>query len=217
VDGEDVRLNAGLYATLATSAAAATMTHLDESPRTSFTPVRPRSTRYGRDMSPGRFQASKDQVGRAGELFVAAEIHRRGGYAVTFSGNMPGIDILASDVEHNQRITIQVKTKGPGSKAWQTSIHRGRPQEEVPKAEAKGRFWILVDLRAANPEFYVMPEWWIRDDIYVSHRDYLARHGGVRPGKNPGSTHHAIPIGRVLQWKDSWSALGILKSAFDED
>jgi hypothetical protein len=30
------------------------------------------------------------QVGRAGEMFVAAEIHRRGGYAVTFAGNMPG-------------------------------------------------------------------------------------------------------------------------------
>jgi hypothetical protein len=34
------------------------------------------------------------QVGRAGEMFVAAEIHRRGGYAVTFAGNMHGIDIL---------------------------------------------------------------------------------------------------------------------------
>jgi hypothetical protein len=36
------------------------------------------------------------QVGRAGEMFVAAEIYRRGGYAVTFDGNMPGIDIPAS-------------------------------------------------------------------------------------------------------------------------
>jgi hypothetical protein len=27
------------------------------------------------------------QVGRAGELYVAAETHRRGGYAVTFAGN----------------------------------------------------------------------------------------------------------------------------------
>jgi hypothetical protein len=48
------------------------------------------------------------QVGRAGELFVAAEIHRRGGYAVTFAGNMPGIDILASDLADRRRISIQV-------------------------------------------------------------------------------------------------------------
>lgn len=38
------------------------------------------------------------QVARAGEHFVAAELHRRGAYAVTFAGNMPDIDILASDV-----------------------------------------------------------------------------------------------------------------------
>ena len=49
------------------------------------------------------------QVGRAGEMFVAAEIHKRGGYAVTF-GNMPGIDILASDLDDSHRISIQVKT-----------------------------------------------------------------------------------------------------------
>ncbi len=164
----------------------------------------------------GDFKAKSDQVGRAGELFVAAEIHRRGGYAVTFSGNMPGIDILASDAAHNRRITVQVKTKGPGSMTWQTSIHRGRAKEDVPEAEAEGRFWVLVDLRAANPEFYVMPEWWIRDVIYVSHRDYLARNGGVRPGKNPESTHHAIPIARVAQWKGSWSTLDILNSPFGD-
>lgn len=158
----------------------------------------------------GDFKAKSDQVGRAGELFIAAEIHRRGGYAVTFSGNMPGIDILASDATHNNRITIQVKTKGPGSLGWQTTIARGRPQHDVPAGEEDGRYWVLVDLRAAHPEFYVMPEWWIRDDIYVSHRDYLARNGGVRPGKNPASTHHAISIARVAQWKDSWQTLDIL-------
>jgi hypothetical protein len=54
------------------------------------------------------------QVARAGEMFVAAEIHRRGGYAVTFAGNMPGIDILASDAADTRRISIQGKTKSSG-------------------------------------------------------------------------------------------------------
>jgi hypothetical protein len=49
---------------------------------------------------------TNQQVGRAGELFVAAEIHRRGGYAVTFAGNMPGIDMLASDRDNTQRVSI---------------------------------------------------------------------------------------------------------------
>ena len=61
---------------------------------------------------------TNQQVGRAGELFVAAEIHRRGGYAVTFAGNMPGIDMLASDRGNTHRVSIQVKTKGPNSGGW---------------------------------------------------------------------------------------------------
>lgn len=148
-------------------------------------------------------------VGRGGELFVAAEINRRGGYAVTFSGNMPGIDIFASDATQNRRITVQVKTKGPNSRAWQTSTGHGRPVAETPETDREGRFWVLVDLGHEHPEYYVMPEWWIRDDIAVRHAEYLARHGGVRPG-NPTSTHHQIAVARVAQWKDRWSELGIL-------
>jgi hypothetical protein len=41
-----------------------------------------------------KVKLTNQQVGYAGENFVAAEIHRRGGYAVTFSGNMKGIDLL---------------------------------------------------------------------------------------------------------------------------
>jgi hypothetical protein len=35
--------------------------------------------------------ASNQQVARAGEHFVAAELNKRGAYAVTFAGNMPKI------------------------------------------------------------------------------------------------------------------------------
>ena len=55
------------------------------------------------------------QVGRAGELYVAAQIHRRGGYAVTFARNMPGTDMLACDATKRRRISIQVKTRRTGT------------------------------------------------------------------------------------------------------
>lgn len=146
---------------------------------------------------------TNQQVAYAGENFVAAEIHRRGGYAVTFSGNMKGIDLLASDVSYDRKIDIQVKTKTAA--AWQTSIHRGKKQ----KAPAEVRsFWILVDLRADGPEYYIMPTWWIENDIFSAHRKYLAKHGGHRPKKD-ASTHHAIPMSRIAQWKDRWDVLGI--------
>jgi hypothetical protein len=146
---------------------------------------------------------NSQQVAYAGENFVAAEIHRRGGYAVTFSGNMKGIDLIASDVNHMRKIDIQVKTKTAG--AWQTTILRG---EERTDPGDERSFWVLVDLRPAGPEYYVVPTWWMQNDIHTAHGEYLAKRGGNR-AKNNESTHHAIPMGRVKQWKDRWDVLGI--------
>jgi hypothetical protein len=78
-----------------------------------------------------RPKLNNQQVAYAGENFVAAEIHRRGGYAVTFSGNMKGIDLLASDVEHERIISIQVKTKTAGT--WQTSTKYAIAQQDPTK------------------------------------------------------------------------------------
>jgi hypothetical protein len=147
---------------------------------------------------------TNQQVGYAGENFVAAEIHRRGGYAVTFSGNMKGIDLLASDVNHERVISIQVKTKTAGT--WQTSTKHGKKQTEPSDVT---RFWIFVDLGKADPEYYVVPGWWMENDIFTNHQKYLDLHGGHR-AKTDSCTHHAIPVKRISQWKDDWDGLGIL-------
>lgn len=144
------------------------------------------------------------QVGAAGEHFVAAEIHRRGGHAVTFAGNMRDIDLLASDADHGRVIKIQVKTKTAGT--WQTSTTRGQKRQEP---ESEDNFWVLVDLGKDYPEFYVVPLWWMQNDIHTAHSKYLADSGGHRV-KNDTSTHHAIPVARIAQWKGQWDVLGIL-------
>lgn len=154
---------------------------------------------------------TNQQVERARELFVAGEIHRRGGYAVTFAGNMPGIDMLASDRDNTHRVSIQVKTKGPNSRSWQTSTRHGLSSESVHSALFAGRFWVLVDLRPAYLGFYVMPELWIRSDIYERHQEYLVLHGGIRPN-NPASEHHQINVARVVEWQDAWNVQGIFAS-----
>jgi hypothetical protein len=92
---------------------------------------------------------NQTQVGRAAEHYVVAEVHRRGGYAACFGGNMPAIDVIASSADQSRSVTIQVKAKFGGS-AWQTSIMRGR--ERDPE-ESPVRFWILVDLRTEPPGF----------------------------------------------------------------
>lgn len=93
------------------------------------------------------------QVARAGEMFVAAEIHRRGGYAVTFAGNMPGIDILASDLADTRRISIQVKTKSSGS--WHARFPRDAAECSEDLAETS--FWVFVGLGGEHPAYFIAP------------------------------------------------------------
>src|SRR5262245_40750569 len=110
---------------------------------------------------------------------------------------MPGIDILASDLSRTRRISIQVKTKTAGS--WHTTTGRGCAREEDPD---ETNFWILVDIGrdpGARPDFFVVPEWWIQNSIYVEYAAYLERHGGQR-AQNPESKHAAILASQIEQW-----------------
>ena len=145
------------------------------------------------------------QVGRAGEFFVAAEIHRRGGYPVTFAGNMPGIDILASDVKQARQITLQVKTRTAGT--WHAQVPRDA--EQGPPLRGDSAFWAFVDLSTDEPQYYFAPRSWIHNDIYNTHAAMLERHGGKRPHA-PESKHHAITVARIQQWHDRWDVLRIL-------
>ena len=65
-----------------------------------------------------------DRIGRAGEHYVAAELNRRGAYASPFSGNVPGIDIVATDHARKLMVYIQVKTKRQGPH-WPLSLGLG--------------------------------------------------------------------------------------------
>ncbi|WP_139803720.1 hypothetical protein [Mycobacterium avium] len=66
-----------------------------------------------------------------------------------------------------------------------------------------------MDLGKDYPEFYVVPKWWMENDIHEAHSNYLAKSGRHRV-KNDASTHHAIPIARIAAWNDRWDVLGIL-------
>ena len=143
------------------------------------------------------------QTARAGEHYVAAELNRRGAYAVTFAGNMPKIDILASDTEQTRTVSIQVKTRRTGT--WHSSIDEGKKSSE-PLDETS--FWIFVDLEDNRipPLYFIVPNWWMKNNIDEEHKAYISKHGGSR-SKNPKSKHHGIPIKRVEQWKDRWDIL----------
>jgi len=144
------------------------------------------------------------QVSKAGQHFVAAELNRRGANASVSDERRT--TILATNTERTRSVTILVKTMT--THAWQASITQGRKRSE-PTAE-EGRFWIFVDLEQSpgQPEYYIVPEWWIENDIYMVHQRLLSEHGGHR-AKTDESTHHAIERSRIEEWRDRWDLLGV--------
>ncbi len=74
--------------------------------------------------------AGNQQVGRAGEYFVVAELNKRGAFAVPFAGNMPRIDLIACNRDQSRTIHIQVKTKR-GGRTWHASILGSGPTAPV--------------------------------------------------------------------------------------
>ena len=141
------------------------------------------------------------QVGRAGEAFVVAEVHRRGGYATAFAGNMPSIDVFASDREQNRFVYIQIKTKTVGD--WQTSTKNAI---ESARIDQEDHFWVLVDIGKSVPEYFIVPRWWIRNWLYENAKDAMAR----RLATGSTTTHARIPPKMVEQWRGAWEELGIL-------
>lgn len=142
------------------------------------------------------------QVGRAGEAFVVAEVHRRGGYATAFDGNMPAIDGFASDRDQCRIVYLQIKTKTGDD--WQTSTKRGT--RRMP-ADNEERFWIFVDIAKPTPEYFVVPEWWIQSWLFESTRHAVAR----RLAEGSTSTHARVTRKALEEWRDAWQGLGIFE------
>ena len=79
--------------------------------------------------------APTNTIGRAGEHYVAAELNKRGAYASPFSGNVPGIDIVATNQKHEHEVFIQVKTKQFARARWPLSLRHAWviPTKPVPE------------------------------------------------------------------------------------
>lgn len=153
--------------------------------------------------------ARNQQVARAGEYFVVAELNKRGAHAVAFAGNMPKIDLMACNQAQDRTVRIQVKTKR-GGRNWHASTKAGHPSTPPADGCSETSFWVLVDLGGteASPRFWIVPEWWMQNDIHTAHQAYLDAHGGKR-ARTLDSTHHVITEDRVAQWLGAWKVMGL--------
>ena len=178
------------------------------SPRTSTLVHVPHVVHLGAQSEVRRTQQVRD----AGQYFVAAEISRRGGYDKPFVLNIISDDIDPLPIARSHQGGVQVKTKNHQGR-WVTSTRDGQPRE---KPVDETTFWVMVDLSADPPEYYVVPAWWLENTIYTDCQKYLAKHGGQRP-RNPDSTDWSIHVTDVEQWRGRWDVLRIVPMSEELD
>ena len=150
-------------------------------------------------------RVSKQQIDQAGINFVAAELSRRGFFASILANNLfKNIDIIATNANQTRTVMITVNTRRRG--VWYASANDGKPSKKIPD---ETNFWIFVSIGKLTelPNYYIVPEWWGRNDIYNETKGFL-----LHKAKSNTYMHHGINVNRIEQWKDRWDILGLTTS-----
>lgn len=153
-------------------------------------------------------------TGAVGEFLVAAELCRRGLIATPFSGNVPYYDIVASD-EYGGHLVVQVKAVNKSS--WQFDSSKFVEitmdgDRQILGSEIKDPFpnlyCVFVALREleSRDRYFIFSWSELRTVIVNHHRDYLEKHGGVRP-KAPTSKHCSISILELEHYENDWQKI----------
>jgi len=160
-------------------------------------------------MATGR---SNKIVGATGEYLVAAELSRRGLIATTFTGNVPDYDIVATDSEYR---SILVQVKAITGTSWQFDFRKFANVTLEGKRQIIGRpikpkrdiVCVLVALgEYGSDRFYILRWTELQKVMIAHHRQYLQKHGGVRPVRFD-SFHTAVSEKTLIHFRDNWQLL----------
>jgi hypothetical protein len=111
---------------------------------------------------------------------------------------MKGIDIIASDVKHSRKISIQGKTKRSGT--WHANVARDAHRHKEDPLEEK--FWIFVHLGGEEPVYYIAPPL-VGEERHsqAPHRpSQEARRPASERRRRPRSRDPGVPHGTVARW-----------------
>ena len=143
------------------------------------------------------------------ENLVVAELGRREIVAITFSGNVPDIDILA--YKNRTSIPLQVKAVKKGNlsanaKDYLDIEFDGDKQKVKGKSGDVDRSLIFVIVyigeQLEDEKFYICTKGDIQDIILEAHTKFLQKHKGVRP-RQLQSTHCAYNEKYLIAYKDN--------------
>lgn len=152
-------------------------------------------------------------AGQIGESLVVAELGRRGIVATALAGNVPDIDLLA--YRSGRTLALQVKSVRTGSisfdaKRFVTIAFEGDRQIITGTGTALDAALIFVFVsigqRMGDDCFFILEQGALQSIVHANHTAWLAKHGGIRP-KNPQSTHTAVALTQLEQYRDNWAMI----------
>ena len=145
---------------------------------------------------------SSQLAGVAGEYFVAAELSRRGFIASITMHNSPGIDILATDINAKETVTIQCKTSRSSTKGW---ILSDKAEDFTPK----NHFYVFVRLgkKDDHPSYHIVPSMVVAKYVKTRHSAWLK-------GKKPNGGQRKDSAMRKFRDEENkflgrWDLLGL--------
>ena len=164
-------------------------------------------------MSSGR---SNKLAGQSGEYLVCAELGRRGFVATPFSGNVPTLDVLATD-ELCRTVPIQVKAtrsdKWPrDARKWMniefdrdTGVQRCLGAKPISNPEL-----IYVCVTIASPggrdRFFVLTVADLQKVCMEGYARWMGPHQWKRP-RVPESYDCRYEVGEISQFDDNWDLI----------
>ncbi|MGY6550226.1 MAG: hypothetical protein ACXIU7_14655 [Roseinatronobacter sp.] len=156
---------------------------------------------------------STQLAGQIGESLVIAELGRRGIVATAFAGNVPDIDLLA--YRDGRTIALQVKSVRAGSVSFDAKRYMGIAfdgdrqiiTDTAPALDAALIFvFVSIGQRSGEDRFFILEQGALQNLVQTNHAAWLANHGGIRP-KNPQSTHTAVALTQLDQYRDNWALI----------
>jgi len=146
---------------------------------------------------------------------VAAELCRKGLAATTFTRNMPGFDILATQANGAKTLKLQVKTIERGAWGFDADDFLEIAHDPETKAQRVGGhkplqradFYILVKLGGRGADrFFILTHSEFVQRLQSHYEAFLTKHDAVRP-RNARSTHCALQLEQVSQFERDFGFL----------
>jgi len=126
-------------------------------------------------------------TGATGVYLVAAELSRRGFITSVTSRSDPDADILVTDQRCQRAYSVEVKTNRPLFDYWLV----GEPAQE---RVSPTHFYVLVNLRDGETEYFVVPSQVVSEKTYVQ--------------STPKGTWYSFSIEDAKGFQDRWDLFG---------